>query len=95
MNRKSPSQIIFNLVFTKTFTKEINSEIKGNKALTKKLYRKLESLKFNPFQGEKVENPELPKWRVWVGDTHRLMYDIKRADLVLLKFVEKSKSTYK
>lgn len=94
MNQKT-SQTIFNLVFPRTFTKEIDSETRGNKALTKKLYRKLEALKLNPFQGEKVENPELPKWRVWVGNSHRLMYNTEGNDIVLLKFVKKGKSTYK
>lgn len=96
MNQKSLSpQITFKLVFTKTFNEEVKIETRGNKSLAKKLYRKLEYLKSNPFSAEKVENPTLPKWRVWVGDTHRLMYDIERNDVVLLKFVKKSKLTYR
>lgn len=96
MNQKPSSlQKTFNLVFTKTFNEEVEKETRGNKSLAKKLYRKLESLKQNPFNADKIENPVLPKWRVWIGNTHRLMYDIKGVDLVLLKFVKKSKATYK
>lgn len=86
---------LFNLKFTNTFEKELDKIVSKNQSLKKKLLKAFEKLKVNPFQGEKVEASELEERRIWVGDSHRLFYDIDGSNIVILHIKKKDKHTYR
>lgn len=86
---------IFKLRFTQTISKDINKLTSKDKILNKKLLKAFEKLKSDPYQGERVEGSGLEERRIWVGDNHRLFYDIDGENIVLLHLKKKDKHTYK
>jgi mRNA-degrading endonuclease RelE of RelBE toxin-antitoxin system len=86
---------LFELKFTSTFSKDIDKLTKRDSILKKKLVKALEKLKLDPYQGERVEASGLEERRIWVGDGHRLFYDIDGKNIVLLHLKKKDKHTYR
>lgn len=86
----------FQVQHTPNFSKEVIKLIKSNKALKNKLLRTVGKLEVDPFQGERIEGAnELGERRIWIGDDHRLFYDIDGQDVVLLHIKKKDKHTYR
>lgn len=85
----------YEIIYTDTFSKDIDKLVKSNPSLKKKILNTIEKLKVNPFQGEKVEALNLEQRRIWVGDDHRMFYDIVDNKVVILHLKKKDKHTYK
>ena len=83
----------YTLVYTNTFDKDTIKLVKSNPSLKIKIEVTLKKLEVNPFDGRKVEGSGY--WRVWVGDGHRLFYDVDRNNVVILHLRKKEKGTYK
>jgi Txe/YoeB family toxin of Txe-Axe toxin-antitoxin module len=81
-------------VQTQSFLKDVKKEVKKNPSLKNKIAIALQKVQSNPFQGRKIQNPSLPEWRIYIGDSHRLFYDLDGNKIVLLKLLPKSKTTY-
>lgn len=84
----------YSLAPTKVFEKNVEKEVKKDPHLKKKISKTLDSLQRNPFQGKKIRHPKLPEWRIHIGRSHRLFYDLDGNKIVLLQMKPKSKRTY-
>lgn len=83
------------IVPTQTFTEEAVKLSKSDPSLKKKITTAFEKLKSNPFQGQKVETSDLEDRRIWVGDGHRMFYDVKGNKISILHIRKKDKHTYR
>lgn len=86
--------INFKVLTTPAFDKEVEKLVKSDKSLKNKLQRVGAKLEDDPFQGQRIEGSKLEERRVWVGDSHRLFYDIDGSNVVLLHLKKKDKHTY-
>lgn len=87
--------IQFKVITTPTFDKEVGKLVKSDKSLKNKLQRVEAKLEEDPFQDQRIEGSKLEERRIWVGDSHRLFYDIDGDNVVLLHLKKKDKHTYR
>lgn len=86
----------FKVINTLNFSKQVTKLVRSNQSLRNKLFRAINKLEIDPFQGERIEETgELGERRIWVGDDHRLFYDIDGQNVVLLHIKKKDKHTYR
>ena len=85
----------YELTPSKRFEKDVKKLTNRDKSLKKKLDKALDKLESDPFIGVNVKESKLEQKRIWVGDSHRLTYDIDNDTVLLLRFVRKDKDTYK
>lgn len=88
--------IKFKIIATAVYLKEVKKLLRSDKSLENKLSRAAGKLEEDPFQGERIEGGlQLGERRIWVGDSHRLFYDIDSQNVVLLHIKKKDKHTYR
>ncbi len=75
----------YRLVFTNSFVKDFKKLSRENQVRVRK---KLEGLKGNPYLGRKLENAEVGKYRLRVGDI-RIRYDIEPKLVILLRVLKR------
>lgn len=85
----------FKIINTLEFREEVIKLTKSDKSLSNKITKAIDRLESDPFCGQKIEGSlGLGERRIWVGDGHRLFYDIDGENIILHHLKKKDKNTY-
>lgn len=77
--------VIYTLAVSATFRKDLRKLDRGNQV---RVRRALGNIEADPYQGRKVRNATMGRYRWRVGD-YRIRYDIKGRDIQVLRVLKR------